>query len=45
MTAYAAFQTPTEWSLQEMEGRSEVKNNEKMQNHVTITKRQNAEIL
>ena len=25
MTAYAAFQNPTEWSFQKMEGRSELK--------------------
>jgi len=39
MTAYAAFQNPTEWSFQKW--KEEVKCNEKMQNHVTRTKRQN----
>jgi len=44
MTAYDAFQNPTEWSFQKW--KEEVKCNEKkMQNHVTITKRQNAEKL
>ena len=36
MTAYAAFQNPTEWSFQKW--KEEVKCNEKMQNHVTIPK-------
>jgi len=42
MTAYDAFQNPTDWSFQKWKKWSVMK---KMQNHVTITKRQNAENL
>jgi len=41
MTAYAAYQNPTEWYFQKW--KEKMKCNEKMQTQVTITKRQHAE--
>ena len=41
MTAYAAFQNPTEWSFQKQ--KEEVKSNAEM--HVTITKYQKKDVI
>ena len=43
MTAYAAFQNPTKCFFQKW--KEKVRSNRRMQNHATITKRQNAENL